>query len=198
MKSRYIDKQELNILMASLPRQSRLPFEVAELTGLRIGDVLKIKVSDIDVERGELNYVSEKCSKRGHCFLPPDIIRRLIKNAKGKEYCFPSSRSKSGHLTRQAMWKRLKVACDRAGLAGYGVSPHSLRKVFAVNLYREKGIDAVKAALQHERTDTTQIYALSDFTTGSAASAPILRSELAFIVDCVIQQLMSMRPEYFD
>lgn len=197
MKSRYIEKNELRELMNVLPKKASLPFEVSLATGLRIGDVLKIRNTDID-KQGVLHYVSEKCSKCGFVQLSPDIVKRLKVNANGKDFCFPSSRSKSGHLTRQAAWKRLKVACDRACLLSDGVSPHSMRKVFAVNLYKTQGIDAVKKALQHERTDTTQIYALADFSTGSSADNPILRRELSFIVDCVIQQLRSMRPEYFD
>lgn len=44
------------------------------------------------------------------------------------------------------------------------VSPHSARKVYAVNYYHSHGddIEATRRALNHDRESTTLIYALAD------------------------------------
>jgi site-specific recombinase XerD len=55
----------------------------------------------------------------------------------------------------------MKVACTRLGISE-NASPHSARKTFAVDLFREKGLPAVQKALQHDRPETTKIYAFSD------------------------------------
>ena len=191
MKSRYIENFELSELKKMLG-DAWLPFEVAYETGLRIGDVLKIKVEDIDQKKGELHYVSQKRSKCGSCKLSKTLIEWLVSNSHGEAFCFPSALSESGHLTRQAAWKRIKKAAQRCGIDADGISPHALRKVFAVNLCREEGIEAVRQALQHERIDTTQIYALSDFSTGANAKLPLLRGDIQLIADMVIQQIRSI------
>lgn len=192
MKSRYIEDYELLKLKKYMTKRHWLPFEVALQTGLRIGDVLKIKKTDIDEIKGELNYVSEKCSKRGRCKLAKNLCKKLLSNSQTSEYCFASRRSKSGHITRQAAWKWVKDAAERANVDISGVSPHAFRKVYAAELYKEKGIEAVKNALQHERADTTQIYALSDFITGTNAEKPLLRKDIRLIANMVVQQIRSI------
>lgn len=192
MKSRYIEDYELLKLKKYMTAKHWLPFEVALKTGLRIGDVLKIKKSDIDEMKGELHYVSEKRSKCGSCKLTKGLCKKLLSNSKTSEYCFASRRSESGHITRQAAWQWLKDAAKRANIDISGVSPHAFRKVYAVELYKEKGIEAVKNALQHERADTTQIYALADFSTGRNAKLPLLRGDLQLLTRLIIEQIRSI------
>ena len=70
-----------------------------------------------------------------------------------------------------------------------GVSPHTLRKVFAVELYREKGFKAVQEALQHTNGATTEIYSFADWSTGKNAEEPLKRKDLQLIVKMVIEAL---------
>lgn len=192
MKSRYIEDYELQKLRKFMTARQWLPFEVALHTGLRIGDVLKIKKTDIDEKKGILSYVSEKRAKRGDCRIAKSLCKKMLSNSKTSEYCFASRRSKSGHITRQAAWKWIKDAAERANIDISGVSPHAFRKVYAVELYKEKGIEAVKNALQHERADTTQIYALADFSTGRNAKLPLLRGDLQLLTRLIIEQIRSI------
>ena len=83
----------------------------------------------------------------------------------------------------------MKKAAERAGVESEGTSPHSLRKVFAVELYREKGFSAVKEALQHANAATTEIYSFADWNTGENANLPLVRRDLQLVVRMVLEAL---------
>ena len=185
MQSKYLEAREI----AALRREAGaewLPLEVAFLTGLRIGDVLKIRPCDLTPQG--VVYTAEKTGKRGFAPLPPTVLAALHKNARGG-WCFPSPKAKWKHLTRQAAWQRIKRAALRAGVEPRGVSPHALRKSFAVERMHTVGLQAVQAALQHDSAGVTEIYALSDWLTGENANKPLLRRDLQAIATKIAEIL---------
>ena len=187
MKSRYIEDHELIALKSALHPSLYLPFEVALATGLRIGDVLKIRRSDI--KDCTLHYVAEKTKKADIILLKKELVDKLVENSHGSVWCFPSPTKRGKHLTRQAAWSRLKNAAAMSGTEAKGISPHSYRKTFAVDLFKREGVGAVMAALQHSNIQTTEIYALSDFISGANAEKPLLRKDIPYIVARVVEFL---------
>ena len=176
MLSRYIESGELSkIREAAGP--DWLPLSVALLSGLRVGDVVKMRRAD--VRAGGVYYVAQKTGKAGFSRLPDKVCAQL-RDGPGA-WCFPSPKRRGEHLTRQAVWQRLKRAAKKAGVDPEGVSPHALRKVYAVEHLKTEGIEAVQAALQHDRKNVTEIYALSDWLTGENAEKPLLRRDLMAI-----------------
>lgn len=184
MKSKFLDSRELTALRAA--SDDWLLFEVALRTGLRIGDVLKIRPRDL--ARDGVRYTAEKTGKKGFAPLPPQLLRALRDNARGG-WCFPSPKKEGEHLTRQAAWQRMKRAASAAGVSLEGVSPHALRKSFAVKRMHEGGLRAVQAALQHEHSGVTEIYALSDWLTGENADKPLCRRDLMMIATKIAELL---------
>lgn len=185
MKSKYLDNVEVKKLRSAMSGEEWLPFWVSLETGLRVGDVVKLKPRDL--QKDGIHYTAEKTGKKGIASIS-QALRKELEKRKGK-YIFPSSRSKQGHITRQAVWLRVKRAGERAGIDLEGVSPHAMRKAFAVELYRKKGFKVVQQALQHANAATTEIYSFADWDTGENANLPLQRRDLKLIVRMVLEAL---------
>ena len=184
MKSVYLEPSTIEALKLHTSEHAWLPLWLSLETGLRVGDVVALKVNQ--VKRDGIHYTAQKTGKKGIAPISHELRKKL--NKKGK-YLFPSPQDPTKHLTRQAVWARIKAAAHSAGIDLKGVSPHSLRKSFAVELYREKGFEAVKKALQHNNAATTEIYSFADFNTGENADLPLKRRDLQLIVKMCLEAL---------
>lgn len=180
MKADYIEPEQLAKLQAQISRREWLPFAVSLETGLRVGDVIKIRTSDLEDQA--VRYVAQKTKKSGRAALSTERTRELRAQARWG-WCFPSPYKKGRHITRQAVWARVKRAAARASIDPKGKSPHSARKNFAVDLAAKEGLQAVKEQLQHERLDITELYALADWTSGENAEKPLLRKDLGILLE---------------
>lgn len=185
MKSKYIETTELEKLRGMLTEEAWLPLWVSLETGLRIGDVVKLRKANLQADG--LHYKAQKTGKNGVAKVSAELRKELAKK-RGK-WLFPSPYKAGKHITRQCAWARIKAACKRTGVEPDGVSPHSLRKVFAVELYREKGFRAVQEALQHNSAATTEIYSFADWNTGENAELPLKRKDMELLVKMVIEAL---------
>lgn len=112
--------------------------------------------------------------------------------ARGRGWRTSVPRRKPGTTrSRQAVYRDLKRACDLLGVAGQ-VSPHTARKVYAVELRKAEGIEAVQRALQHSSRDITLPYAYADLmqsdNTGVEAAKLELLAEM--IADKVLRRLV--------
>lgn len=184
MQSRFLEEKELKKLRADLGDLAFLPLIVSLETGLRIGDIVSLRVKDL--KQDGLHYTAHKTGKPGIAKISANTRKML--NKRGK-WLFPSPYKKGKHLTRQAVWSRIKKASEKCGIDSEGVSPHSMRKVFAVELYRKKGFKAVQEALQHEYASTTEIYSFADWNTGDNANLPLTRKDLQLVVKMVLEAL---------
>jgi integrase len=184
MKSRFIDEGETKKLRAVLGDVAFLPLRVSLETGIRIGDVVALRVSD--VKKDGIHYTAKKTKKSGIAKISDSLRRQLPKNGK---WLFPSPFKAGRHITRQAVWARMKTAGKNAGIDLEGLSPHAMRKAFAVELYRKKGFKAVQEALQHNYASTTEIYTFADWNTGENADLPLKRRDLQLIVKMVLEAI---------
>ena len=187
MKTIYVTTEQVERIAAHLSPWEWLTLWVSCETGLRVGDVVAIKWRYVTA--GGILYKAQKTGKWGLAPISEKLLRELKLSRRSSEWVFPSPRDPSKHLTRQAVWYRVKRACERAGIDPEGIAPHSFRKYFAVETFKREGFKATQAALQHDRTITTEEYAMSDFITGENANLPLLRRDLVLIVKLVAAAL---------
>lgn len=160
MKSKNIDEKTVKAVINGLKPIYRSVFRLMMDTGLRVGDAVNCKYSDID-SKGYLHYTAEKTKKRARIKVPPETLKYIgwtLKRSKTDAYIFPSPTNNGSHVSRQAVWKNIKKACTRAGVNPGGISPHSCRKHFAVDLFERDGLGATMSALQHSSPSTTFLY----------------------------------------
>lgn len=157
VKTEYLLRREVGHVLAALTPRNRLIAQVCLHTGLRVGDVVSLKTSQIK----RMFVVREaKTGKVRRVGLPDSLARQVLAQA-GPEWAFPGS-GKTGHQTRQAVWKDIKRAAKAFRLP-QNVGPHSLRKVYAVELLAKYGdLQRVQRALNHSDQAVTLIYAMAD------------------------------------
>ena len=158
MKTDYLNPQLYNKLYAVMTYENVLALRVSLETGLRIDDVLRLRHEDL--KGRTLRGVAEKTDKAYKKVISQDLARRLH-NMGEKGYIF-KHRTKAGeHRTRQAVWSNMKKAAAIMGVK-LNAAPHSARKTYAVDVFRDRGLSAVQKELQHDRISTTMLYAFSD------------------------------------
>lgn len=147
--------------MGYMQPDNALALEVSLQTGLRIDDVLSAPTSAL--HGNTLTVIEKKTGKEAVKSVTGAVAKRLRRNA-SFAFLFPSrkrGKRKTPHKTRQAVFIDLRKAAERAGVAAH-ISPHSARKSYAVDVYHDGGLSAVKAALNHDRELTSMLYAYSD------------------------------------
>ena len=156
--SRPVSKDEMDCILMALTWENRLACEVALRTGLRIGDVLQLKKNDLLKER--ISIREQKTGKYRRFSLPQSLRKRLL-SVSGKVYVFSHRTDIFRHRTRQAVYKDIRRAAKSLRLKGV-VSPHSLRKSFAVKRYNACGdIKKLQALFNHGDATVTLLYALA-------------------------------------
>ena len=165
MRSDYISPEVLGHILAALTPQNELVMRVALATGLRVGDVLQIKTEQL--RKGQRFTVREqKTGKARRVYLPEYLYRRLL-GGMGRYYAFESRLDPKKPRTRQAVWKDLRRAaaafrCSEA----VRISPHTARKVYAVEAFKTYGsVDKVQRLLNHGDHATTMLYCLAEEVT---------------------------------
>ncbi len=147
------------ILEVTLNRKHYLLLAIAYGAGLRVSEVVALKVGDIDFERNLITVRQGKGMKDRQTLLPSNIVPELTRFSLGRntqEPLFESERG--GALSLRTAQKVFEQACDKAKIKKQA-SFHTLRHSFATHLL-EQGIDTryVQELLGHENIRTTQLY----------------------------------------
>lgn len=159
MKSEYIVAKKMDYILALLTPSNRLVCECLLHTGLRVGDVLALQSEQLKSCRF---WVREaKTGKKKLVGLPGKLREEILQQA-GEKWAFPSPYKPGKHRTRQAVYRDIKRAA-KAMRINAQISPHSARKIYAVELLAKYGdIERVQRALNHSDLSTTLLYAMAD------------------------------------
>ena len=162
-----LSREEVARLIAAcnnLKHQTAL--SVAYGTGLRAGEVIALKVGDIDSQRMTLRVERGKGQKDRYAMLSPVLLERLrvwwrVARAQGKMldggWLFPGLNPVEPLSSRQ-LNRAIKAAATVAGI-DKRVSMHTLRHSFATHLLEQKvDIRVIQVLLGHKKLDTTALY----------------------------------------
>jgi integrase/recombinase XerD len=163
-----LSREEVGRLIAAsenLKHQTAL--SVAYGAGLRAGEVVALKVGDIDSERMTLRIEQGKGSKDRYAMLSPVLLERLrtwwrVARAQGKMldggWLFPGLNPIDPLSTRQL--NRAVREAAYAARIDKRVSMHTLRHSFATHLLEQKvDIRVIQVLLGHKKLETTALYA---------------------------------------
>ena len=145
--------------------RDRAMFELLYATGMRVSEIIQLKLNQIELESGfcivhgkgdksRLVPIGDGAKVMLADYL--DAARLSLLRARKSDYVFLTSRGEP--MTRQAFWARVKRWAKVAGV-GKSVSPHMFRHSFATHLLNH-GADlrAVQAMLGHSDISTTEVY----------------------------------------
>ncbi len=151
-------------------------------SGLRVGEMVRLRVEDIDGRRGMIHIRGAKGKKDRYTILPESLRGALGEYWKryrlGKEgWLFPGQEP-DHHLSERSIQAALGRAVDLAGI-GKRVTMHTLRHSFATHLL-DRGTDIrfIQELLGHHSVKTTEIY-----THVSTRALGKIRSPLDMLAD---------------
>jgi site-specific recombinase XerD len=128
--------------------------------GLRVSEVCRLNLSDIDSSRMMIHIRQAKGQKDRDIMLSPmllETLREYWKQSKPRQWLFPGDNPEKP-LTTKAVFLMIRNAAARAKIQKT-VSPHVLRHSFATHLL-ESGTDirTIQLLLGHADLDSTIIY----------------------------------------
>lgn len=184
---RFLSIEEVERLLESSTPWLKPILLVLRNTGMRIGEVLQLKFTDIDLENsaimvrsqktnnyrivpinGELNEILEWLSKY---YVHPKSMQVSIRHSKQKEYLFCHPCGSSIKSIKNSFNK----ACAKAGIKA---TPHTIRHTFASHLVMNQvDLVSIKELLGHSSISTTMIYShvSREYKSLTVARLPWLR-----------------------
>ena len=151
--------------------------------GLRVAEVVALKVSDVDSTRMMLRVEQGKGRRDRYAMLSPQLLallrawwregrRRGVMLPHG--WLFPG-RDPVNPLTTRQLNRAVHAAAAAAGI-NKRVTPHTLRHSFATHLLEQNiNIRVIQVLLGHAKLDTTALYARVATTTIRAVMSPLDR-----------------------
>jgi integrase/recombinase XerD len=171
----FFTKEELVKFFSNMPDvRTAIACFIAVTSGLRISEVTRLRITDLDFNNETVKIVQSKGYKDGFSpFLKENhsTIKKWIEYSKAEDYLFESNSSRSmatldePHISaktiRDGFNAALKLSCldkedDRYRTGRKKKTFHSLRHTFATH-HLGNGVSPaiVKKAMRHEKMDTT-------------------------------------------
>lgn len=151
---------------AALSAPYRLLWFFGVDTGLRVGDMLQIRVCDLPAFCNGVYITEQKTKKARHVKLTEATAKAVLAAVVGRgesEYVWESPRIPGQPIARQTAWRAFRRAERLSGVKKH-VGTHSARKTFAQTLYKRTDLETVQEVLRHRYPSTTLFYVLNPRT----------------------------------
>jgi integrase/recombinase XerD len=156
----FSPNEVLRVIDGARGLKQRVLLMTAYSAGLRVGELVSLKITDIDAARMTIRVKQGKGGKDRYAILSHNLLTELRtywRRYRPSIWLFPN-RAKNGPLSRNEAWHIFNQAKKRAGIKkGRGI--HTLRACFATHLL-EAGVDlrSIQFLLGHNSILSTQRY----------------------------------------
>jgi site-specific recombinase XerD len=156
-----LSKEEVAKILSSVDNiKHRAILMLVYSAGLRVGEVVRLKVEDIDSKRMLIHIKGSKGRKDRYTLLSEkalNILREYWKKYKPSKWLFEGAKD-GRYLSVRSVQKIFELACEKAGIRKE-ITIHGLRHSFATHLL-EGGTDLryIQELLGHKDSKTTEIY----------------------------------------
>ena len=171
-----LSPEEVALLLAHAPGlKYRAALSIAYGCGLRVSEIVNLKVTDIDSARMLIRVEQGKGRKDRFAMLSPellDLLREWWRVKRSRGWLFPGQQ-----LVQPITPRQLNRACHAAADAAKldkRVSMHTLRHSFATHLLERKiDIRVIQVLLGHRKLDTTAVYTRVALRTIREVTSPL-------------------------
>ena len=154
---KLLNSPKLNI---HIERRDKAMIEMLYATGMRISELVNLKLTDIDNKRLVVKVLGKGQKER---LIPygeaaADALNAYLNDREKSNIKETFLSNRGTKITRGAFWNRIKIYLNRENLK-VSISPHTLRHAFATHLLnRGADLRSVQILLGHSDLSTTQIY----------------------------------------
>lgn len=151
--------KEIKDILLKKSYRNYMIFVIGINTGLRIGDLLKLKVEDVK-DKSHIIIKEQKTSKNKQFLINENLRREInqyIKDMEDHEYLFQSRIGNNKALSRFQAYRILSSAGKKAGLER--IACHSTRKTFGFFHYKKyKDVALLQKLFNHSSPAITLDY----------------------------------------
>jgi len=172
-----LSQDEIARLLQCAPSmRDKLLLGLMYASGMRVGEVVRLRCQDIDVPRSSIRVTQAKGRKDRDVMLPKSFAPLLAAHQRAARPCdflFSKTSSPEEHIVVRTAQRAMGRALALAGI-GKRATCHSLRHAFATHLL-EAGTDVrfIQKLLGHLHLETTTLYTRLAVLRPSSARSPL-------------------------
>jgi site-specific recombinase XerD len=156
----FLTREEVTQVLSAVENPKHcMMLETIYATGVRCGELVRLRVEDIDSKRNIVVVRNGKGQKDRHTLLGKSLLSKLrnyYRQFRPKEWLFEG---RNGHASTNVVQKACKRAEEKSGI-GHEVTPNIIRHSFATSLLeRGEELITISNLMGHSRIKTTEVYA---------------------------------------
>ena len=152
-------KEVVRLLQAATSRRDKLLLGLMYATGMRVSEVVRVRMRDIDFDRRTITVWQGKGRTDRQVVLPKcfESLLQAMQEIADSDFVFPAD-NRNRHISARTAQRIMARSVKLAGIKKRA-TPHSLRHSFATHSFEQgQDIRRIQTLLGHVRLETTTIY----------------------------------------